>query len=193
MRDQWAKWICQPTSRLKSDLQPTLILVFVFDELDECGRQEDIRQLLRLLAETKDLAAVQFRVLVNSRQEIPVRLDFRAIPGNTHEDFVLYDIAAPVIQHAFATFLKHEIKNIRDERLLPSDWPGDKKLEFLAGKSRGLFIYAATVCRFIRDPRLLPVKRLDIVLQDNSAEQRSEQRLDKMYTQILESGCVWKL
>ncbi|MCJ1427195.1 hypothetical protein MMC29_005098 [Sticta canariensis] len=58
MHEQWAKLICQPTSRLKGDLQPPLILVFVFDALDECGRQEDIRKLLRLLAQTKDLAAV---------------------------------------------------------------------------------------------------------------------------------------
>lgn len=188
MHDQWTKLICQPISRLKGDLQPPLILVFVFDALDECGRQEDIQKLLRLLAETKDLAAVQLRVLVTSRPEIPIRLGFRAIPGNTHKDFVLHDIALPVIQHDIATFLKHEINNIRDERLLPSDWPGDKKLESLAEKSRGLFIYAATVCRFIRDPRWLPVKRLDIVLQDNSAEQRPEQRLDKKYTQILESS-----
>ena len=46
MYDQWAKLICQPTSRLKGDLQPPLILVFVFDALDEYGGQEDIRLLL---------------------------------------------------------------------------------------------------------------------------------------------------
>lgn len=57
-----------------------------------------------------------------------------------HEDFVPHDIAPSVIQHIIATFLKHDINNMRDERLLPLDWPGDKKLEFLAEKSRGLFI-----------------------------------------------------
>lgn len=55
-------------------------------------------------------------------------------------------------------------------------------------RSSGLFIYAATVCRFIHNPRWLPVRRLEIVLQRNSDEQSPEQRLDEMYVQILTSS-----
>lgn len=188
MRDQWTKLIYQPISRLGGDLQLPRILVFVFDALDECEGHEDIRKLLQLLSGTKDLAAVQIRVLVTSRPEIPIRLGFRAIPGDMHEDFVLHNIAPHVIQHDIAVFLRHELGNIRDERLLSSDWPNKEKFELLVERSSGLFIYAATVCRFIRDPRWLPVKRLEIVLEGNSEEQAPEQRLDEMYIQVLESS-----
>lgn len=185
MQDQWTKLIYQPLSKSRGDLQSPVILVF--DALDECQRQDDIWTLLRLLAETKD-HTVQIRVLVTSRPEIPIQLGFSAIPGNIHKDFVLHNIAPPVIQHDLAIFLRHEIQDIRHERSLPSDWPEKEKLELLVERSSGLFIYAATVCRFIRDPKWLPVERLDIVLQGTSDKQPSEQRLDEMYIQILKSS-----
>lgn len=185
MQDQWTKLIYQPLSKPSGDLQSPVILVF--DALDECQRQDDIRNLLRLIAETKD-HAVQFRVLVTSRPEIPIQLGFSAIPGNLHKDFVLHNIAPPVIQRDVAIFLRHEIQDIRREHSLPSDWPEKEKFELLVERSSGLFIYAATVCRFIRDPKWLPVERLNIVLQENSDKQPSEQRLDEMYIQILKSS-----
>lgn len=188
MRDQWTELIYQPILKFRGSLQPPLIMVFVFDALDECERHEDIRKLLQLLIETKDLAAVRFRVLVTSRPEIPIQLSFRAIPGNMHEDFVLHNIPLAVIQHDIAIFLRYEMKRIRDDHSLSSDWPGHEKIERLLERSSGLFIYAATVCRFIHDPKWLPAERLDIVLQGNDNEQSPEQRLDEIYTQILESA-----
>lgn len=188
MREQWIHLIYQPLSRVKRNPKSPLVLVFVFDALDECGRQEDIQTLLQLLAETKTLEAVKLRVLVTSRPEIPIRLGFRAISGDTHEDFVLHNIAPPVIQHDISIFLKHEMGIIRRENLLPSDWPTKENLELLVEKSGGLFIYAVTVCRFIHDHRWLPAKRLEIVFERNSHEQSPERRLDEMYVQILENS-----
>lgn len=115
MRDQWTELIYKPLSRLKGGSQSPLIIVFVFDALDECGPQDDIRKLIQLLAETKHLVAVQFRALVTSRPEIPIQLGFRAISGKLHEDFVLHNIAPPVVQHDIEIFLRHEIKVIRDD------------------------------------------------------------------------------
>lgn len=188
MREQWTKLIYQPISRLRGDLQRPQIMVFVFDALDECGSQDDVRKLLQLLAENKDPTAVQFRVLVTSRPESPIELGFHAIPGNLHQDFVLHNIAPPVVQHDIGIFMRNEIRHIREEHLLPSDWPNQDKLELLVERSSGLFIYAATVCRFINDSRWRPEQRLEIVLQGSSDAQSPEQRLDEMYNQILESS-----
>ena len=188
LREQWTNLIYQPLSRVRSKSKSPLVLVFVFDALDECGRQEDIRTLLRLLAETENLEAVKLRVLVTSRPEIPIQLGFLAISGDTHENFVLHNIASPVIQHDISVFLRHEMGIIRSEHLLPSDWPTKEELELLIEKSGGLFIYAVTVCRFIHDHRWLPAKRLNIVLEGGSHEQSPERRLDEMYIQILENS-----
>lgn len=186
MRFQWEKLICQPISRLGSDPPLPRVSVFIFDALDECKPLEDIQTLLHLLAETK--LSVAFRVLITSRPDLPIRLRFHAIPKNTHEDFVLHDITPTTIKHDIAVFYRNQIREIRNERLLPNDWPGEEKLKLLVERSCGLLIYAATVCRFISDRRWSPVRRLDIVLKGENGEQTPEARLDQMYTQILRSS-----
>lgn len=168
MRVQWTKLIYQPISRLKGKLQRPLILVFVFDALDECEREEDIRKLLQLLLKTEDLAPIQFRVLITSRPGT-IRLAFRTIPENIAHNFVFHDILVPVIED-IAIFLRNEINKIRDKFSLPSDWPSKESFEFLVKKCNGLFIYASTVCQFLGDPRCLQVKHLEILLQGNNHE-----------------------
>ena len=176
--------------KLSGDPQSPPSFVLVIDALDECGRQEDILILLQLLREVKDLRTVQLRVLVTSRPETPIQLGFRAIPGDAHEDFMLHTISPAIIRHDIAIFLRHELKKIGESRSLPLDWPGEQKLEILIGRSSGLFIYAATVCRFVQDPKWLPAQRLDIVLRGNDDGQSPTQRLDEMYIQILKSSVI---
>lgn len=188
MRDQWTKLIHQPLSKLESNQGPPLILPVVIDALDECERPDDVRLLLRLLAEARTLKFVQLRVLVTSRPEIPINLGFASISGAIHEDFVLHNIALPVVTHDIRVFLKDEMSKIQKKRLLGHDWPGERRLEILVETSGGLFIYAATVCRFIEDPNWLPDERLDIVLQGNDAQPYSTPGLDRMYTQVLRSS-----
>ena len=190
MRDQWTKLIHEPLMKLSGDPQPPPIFVLVIDALDECGRQEDILTLLQLLREVKDLRTVQLRVLVTSRPETPIQLGFQAIPGDVHEDFKLHTISPAVVRHDIAIFLRHELNKIGEGRSLLLDWPGEQKLEILVGRSSGLFIYAATVCRFVQDPKWLPAKRLDIVLRGSDDGQSPTQRLDEMYVQILKSSII---
>ena len=190
MRDQWTKLIYQPLLKLEGDPRSPLILIFVIDALDECGNQQDIRTLLQLLTEARDFKNVQLRVLVTSRPEIPIRLGFRAISGSVHEDFVLHEISAVVVRHDITIFLRCELDKIKEEFSLPFDWPGKQKLEILVERSGSLFIYAATVCRFIQDPKWLPQERLDLVLRENDNSQKPTQRLDDIYIQILKTSVI---
>lgn len=190
MRDQWTQLIYQPLLKLERHTQSSATFVFVVDALDECGRQEEVATLLQLLTGAKDLRTVQLRVLVTSRPETPIQLGFSAIPRNIHEDFILHTISPSIVRHDIAIFLKHELNRIREGRSLPLDWPGKQKLDILVKRSSGLFIYAATVCRFIQDPKWLPAKRLEIVLQENNDGQSPTHRLDEMYIQILRTSVV---
>ena len=190
MRDQWTKLIYHPLTRLNCAPQPPPILVLVIDALDECGRQEDILILLQLLREVKHLRTIQLRVLVTSRPETPIRLGFHAIPRDVYKEFKLHAISPAVVRHDIAIFLRHELNKIGEGRSLPLDWPGEQKLDILVGRSSGLFIYAATVCRFVQDPKWLPAKRLDIVLRGGDDGQSPMQRLDEMYVQILKSSVI---
>ena len=149
MRDQWTKLVYQPLLRLGGDSRSPLILILVIDALDECGRQEDIRTLLQLLTEVRDLKNVQFRVLVISRLEIPICLGFRVISESMHEDFVLHEISATVIRHDITVFLRYELDQIKEEVSISFDWSDEQKLELLVKRLDSLFIYAVTVYRFI--------------------------------------------
>ena len=169
MRNQWTKLVYQPLMKLDGNQQSPLTLVFVIDALDECKSQQDIRTLLQLLMEAGNFKNVQLKVLVTSRPEISSQ--FRNISGSMHEDFVLHYISAAIIWHDIAVFLSHELGKIKEEPLLPFDWPGKQKLEILVERSGELFIYVATVCRFIQDPKWLPEDRLDVVLQGNNDSQ----------------------
>ncbi|KID72150.1 hypothetical protein MBR_08721, partial [Metarhizium brunneum ARSEF 3297] len=64
-----------------------------------------------------------------------------------------------MVEHYTSAFLEHELANIRDEdnasvredRKLRQSWPGQSTIKLLVRMASPLFIFAATVCRFIAD------------------------------------------
>jgi hypothetical protein len=62
----------------------------------------------------------------------------------------------------------------------------DDTIQTLVRKSCGLFIYAATVCRFIREGGPLAGERLSYLTAAERMPARPEKELDQMYTTILE-------
>lgn len=167
--------------RLEGNQQSPLTLVFVIDALDECMSHQNIRTFLHLLTEARNLKNVQLRVLVTSRPEPSIHLGFRDISEAMHEDFVLHEIPAAIVWHDIAVFLRRELGKIKEKRLLPFDWPGKQKFDLLVEKSDELFIYAATVCRFIQDLKWRPEERLEVVLQGKNEPQWPTQKLDEVY------------
>ena len=189
MKEQFEKLLLQPLSKVPDQM---LRLVIVIDALDECEREGDISTILRLLAQVRQVASVSLRIFVTSRPELPVRLGFMKISGEAHQDMLLDEIPRPTIKHDISAFLAYEFGNIRSEYnysnpscVLPSDWPGKKILEDLVDMAIPLFIFAATVCRFIGDARWDPRQRLRTVLEYQTASQVS--MLDPTYSPILES------
>ena len=188
-RDQWIQLILRPLSKLAADsLQPSLILVV--DALDECEGENDIRKILQLLAEARALKTVRLRIFITSRPEIPIRHGFYDIPEAEHQDFVLHNISPSIIEHDISIFLKSELEAIRREHALPSDWPGEHIIERFVQSAGGLFIYAATACLFLRDPKWLPEDRLPLVLQGHTTDKSPTQQLDNIYAQVLKHSVI---
>src|SRR5947209_8776135 len=96
LSEQWRRLILEPLPRLDDRLVASRQLVLVVDGLDECEGFNDIRQILRLLPEAKNLETARLRVFVTSRPEMPILLGFNAVPTGEHQDFVLHNIAQPV-------------------------------------------------------------------------------------------------
>jgi hypothetical protein len=134
---------------------PVSRLVIVVDALDECEREGDIRTILLLLSRLRDVTSC-LRIFVTSRPELPIRLGFKNMEGSTYQDLVLHEISRPTIEHDIFVFLQHEFTKIRVERSLSMDWPGQENIQALVKMTVPLFIFAATVCRFVLDPRWDP-------------------------------------
>jgi len=168
--DQWRQLILGPLSKLDGrSCQPSYILVV--DALDECSNDNDIRVILRLLAEAGSLRTVKLQVFLTSRPEIPIRYGLCQISDAEHQDFVLHNISPSIISHDISLFLAHDLALIGQENSLEAGWPGAEAIQRLVQRASGLFIWAATACRFIREGRNFATDRLSIILKDSSMDE----------------------
>ncbi|OBT69729.1 hypothetical protein VE03_00856 [Pseudogymnoascus sp. 23342-1-I1] len=181
--DQWRHLVLGPLSRLRNFQQSYVLVV---DALDECEGDNDVRKILELLAEARSLKTVRLRVFLTSRPEIPIRHGIHRIPQADHQDFILQNIPPAIINHDISLFLEYSLGTIRQEWSLGADWPGEVVLRQLVLHACGLFIWAATACRFISKGRRFARKRLDTILKgSSSAITAPENHLNEIYLAVL--------
>lgn len=186
MSEQWKRLILHPLHKFRDRQSPPYFFILVVDALDECDDQEDIQQMLRVFAATKDLTTIKLRILVTSRPEMLIRLEFQDMGETLYRHLELQNISRSVIEHDISAFLTHELAKIRKLNRLPASWPGEQRMRLLVEKADGLFIYAATACLFIRGKRgTSPQRRLSQLLEGKAPDRSSTQRLDEMYMRIL--------
>jgi type II secretory pathway predicted ATPase ExeA len=179
LSEQFDKLLYQPLLKLHPNQSATIVIVI--DALDECDKEDDIRVILQLLFKLQKIKSVHLRVLLTSRPELPIRLGFRE--NENHQDLALHELPVPVIEHDIRVFLEHKLSEIQHERSLPQDWPGNDNVEKLVRMAVPLFIFAATLCRFVGDRDWLPQERLAAILQDKAATSTSD--IDRTYLPVL--------
>jgi hypothetical protein len=173
--------------RLDGNFSPSSF-VLVIDALDECDGENDIRMIVQLLAEARSIKTVRLRVFITSRPEIPIRYGFYQVPDTEHQDFVLHNVSPVIVDHDISIFLEYSLRVIGKERALGDGWPGERVISLLVQKASGLFIWAATACRFIREGRRFAVKRLDMMLQGDMSTIAPERHLNEIYITVLENS-----
>jgi len=186
LREQWQLLIYEP---LENAPMQSKQIVVVIDALDECERKDDMKLILQLLAQAKNLQTIQLRVFVTSRPEIPILHEFRTMLGETHQDFVLHDILPPTINHDISVFFQQKLSVVKAKHGLSTPWPDEATIQLLVERAAGLFIYAATTYRFIRassDPK----EQLSIILSGEYTSASPTENLDKMYTNLLRYSVV---
>jgi hypothetical protein len=199
MQEQFEKLIFEPLSKITLKASQESGLVIVIDALDECERDEDVKNIIKIFSRVKSLTSLHLRILVTSRPELPIRLGFSTIRGK-YQDLALHKISEAVVEHDIAVYLQSELTRIRDdynasvtkERQLASDWPSQSTIQILVKMAVPLFIFAATVCRFV-DDRICgnPDERLQEVLMFQTRSQES--KLDATYLPVLNKLLVRRL
>jgi hypothetical protein len=181
--DQWRQLVLGPLTKLSGDLS---LSILVIDALDECDNDKDIQTILRLLAEAQSLKTVRLRVFLTSRPEIPIRHGFYQIPEAEHQDFVLHNISPSIVDHDIRVFVEHHLSLIRQARSLDVGWPGAEAINCLVQNAYGLFIWAATACRFIQEGKRFAAKRLRMILENSSQSITApEKHLNDIYLTVL--------
>ncbi|KAH8704003.1 quinon protein alcohol dehydrogenase-like superfamily [Talaromyces proteolyticus] len=187
LQEQFDKLLLQPLLTLDSPMRQPETVVLVIDALDECDGEKDIKLLLRLLPQTQKSRCIRFRTLLTSRPESPMRLGFRKMENEDHQDVLLHEIPRPVIEHDIALFLQHQFSQIRENNLLPPEWPGESVIQELMTLSVPLFISAATVCLFVGESRWDAEERLTNLLKDQSSY---ASKMEKTYMPIMKQLLV---
>lgn len=187
-REQYDKLLVRPLREFHL-LAPTSDPFFiVIDALDECENLKDLRMLLRLLAQTDSILYTRMRILITSRPELPIRLGFEEMPTILYRNLALQDVPRSVVDRDIEIFLRHELRIIQRYYRLPSEWPADAELATLLEQAAGLFIFAATACRYIGGSQLAkPRERLRQVCDSIAGNQLGTRELDQIYTMILQN------
>jgi hypothetical protein len=190
MGEQFEKLICQPLSQIWRHLPPASKLIIVIDALDECTQDGDT--LLRLLSQTRNKWSPSLQIFITSRPEQQIRSGFMDVPEDIRENMELYEIPQPIIKQDITTFLEYRFAQIqekytKDARSLPFDWPGLEAMSALVEMAVPLFIFAATLCRFVEDEAYSnPTDQLKKVLTYRNMNSDSEMdKLDATYSPIL--------
>jgi WD40 repeat protein len=172
-----AKTLLEHVSRTTISDGPFLV---VLDALDECYFEND-RQggdaVPMLLDKFKSLGCIKF--LITSRDEGPIRRMFDAFQSKV----ALHDIEKSIVQSDIHHYLQYSFAELARNRKLAPPFPPVRDLEELVRRAGSLFVYAATVAKWISAEPLL---RLQQVLEKNKDEVPYQHKfLDGMYSEIL--------
>lgn len=181
--DQWEKLVIQPLSKLTGH-ELSLPVLIVVDALDECNDEDDMALLIKLLAKVTTLPSIHIRVFITSRPDPPLIIGFGAISTQERRDFVLHDIEQSIVDQDIAAFYHHQLSKLN----LIESISAEEVIRTLVKRSHGLFIHAATVCRFIREGGVLAEIRLLSLAQRGPSSATAEMELDRIYSTVLEQS-----
>ena len=166
--------------------------VIVVDAVDECVDDQPASALLSVLGRyVKNLPRVKF--FITGRPEPRIRTGFRLpLLEPITQIFLLHEVELSDVDKDIRLYLQDKLTSVAKRRsdLNVSDpWPRDQDLTTLTKKSSGLFIFAATLARFIESEHHEPNERLQlIVTQPESTVHEGGAGIDPLYTQVLESA-----
>ncbi|KAJ7152066.1 hypothetical protein C8R46DRAFT_1228924 [Mycena filopes] len=179
VEDQFRRLVEMPLQRLLMELPEGSAVVVVVDALDECGgrdvtRHQDREDVLKVISRWSKLSPA-LRLVVTSRDEAPISAVLNPISttlklklGGSH---ATEDVEA---------FLNVELKKIGLAKCLDDSWPSRDDIRALAAMAKGLFIWAATLVKFLDRPR--PQDTLRRIL---SGELNVQGPIDDLYRLVL--------
>ncbi|KAF9556978.1 hypothetical protein CPC08DRAFT_710819, partial [Agrocybe pediades] len=175
------KWVVAMPLENSKDAIPDGAVI-VIDALDECGDISATALFLKVLLSYATRLPIKF--LIASRPE-PVIVEKMQVSHFSHSVLRLHDIEQSLVQADIRQYLQEALCTM-------SPIPSSENIDQLTRQSGKLFIYAATVARYV-NPEGVKVnsqKRLKMILGtvSSSSSNLQYQKLDELYTTILLSA-----
>ncbi|CAE7067214.1 unnamed protein product [Rhizoctonia solani] len=175
-RVQFKRMILEPLQNAMKSLPANVVVVI--DALDECDDGDGVEQILQMLLENAANLPVKF--LISSRPEYHIREKIRLSALQTK--LVLHELDEKMVKADIETYLRAELALIATALT-------DNQIATLVNRAGSLFIYAATVARYIKGGDSL--ERLAAVLQAPNLGQESSSNtkaIDQLYEAVLFSA-----
>ncbi|KAI1407508.1 WD40-repeat-containing domain protein [Hypoxylon sp. FL1857] len=176
----------------KRTFPPTRLLVII-DALDECEKLTEAEELLGMIAGLKAFDQVQLRILITSRSDDNISRSFKQRLDGMHRAVPLENISLSIKGDDeiddITLYLTKTLAEIAENHGASQDCISRTDIEQLSKKADGLFIYAATTCRFLSNGfeddnyRQLCLK---LIVNDDK-ESSPLQKVDEIYVKHLKS------
>ncbi|CAE6443875.1 unnamed protein product, partial [Rhizoctonia solani] len=176
---QFEELIAKPLAEVDATLPANLIVVI--DALDECQNRQGTRCILEvLLAKSSTLP---IKIFVSSRPEPEIRQFLSSSTGEQRGTrLVLHELDREVVQNDIERYLKSSLASIQ---------PSELQIGCLVERSGVLFIYAATIVRYIGpdNPRRNPSARFEALLNAPAVSGSNyNKEIDNLYTLVLQAA-----
>ncbi|CUA67671.1 Vegetative incompatibility protein HET-E-1 [Podospora anserina] [Rhizoctonia solani] len=152
-------------------------MVVVIDALDECDNKESTRRILNILL--SKTANLPIKFIVSSRPEPQIRDQMSE--KNMISRLVLHELDTGKVQTDIERYFREEL-----EPMIPP--PNEEEITVLARKAGVLFIYAATVVRYISYDNFgrNPAARLRTILNASQIQGSTKsEEIDQLYATVL--------
>jgi hypothetical protein len=167
-------------------------LILVIDALDECDREagREGGDLLPLLASSIRSHHGFIKLLITSREEPSISSMFRDIQSQQakHTTVQLHNLDRNIVSADIRRFLEHRLRVIaRKCSVEDENWPSQDLIAELVRRAGVLFVYAATIVRYLDDENWDPVVRLQQLLDaeaEGSFTPGSYHLLDQLYAEV---------
>ncbi|KAJ4471186.1 hypothetical protein C8R41DRAFT_889014, partial [Lentinula lateritia] len=149
--------------------------VLVLDALDECQDIAKVLQPLISAISKKELQGLKF--FITSRPEPKIQAKLKAYSSSGMKEFILHNVEKDIVQNDIFVYLQKEFQEMS---------PAKEQLNLLTNLSQPLFIYAATVVRFVKEAD--GVARRKKRLHDCTENAANLKDLNALYVEILDKA-----
>ncbi|KAG8742618.1 hypothetical protein FRC10_001216 [Ceratobasidium sp. 414] len=178
--DQFRKLILEPLNQIKDTLP--IDLTVVIDALDECDDDNGVDKILNILLSSAQDLPVKFFVTSRPEAKILDRMGDKQ-GGRLPAELRLHELARSSVQGDIRTYLASEL-----ESSPVAISAGD--LGTLVERSGVLFIYAATVVRYVGNDNFArgPKRLAEVLRVSGSSLSGGDKGIDALYAAILEAA-----